>query len=60
MLLNQTKMKITQIKRFGAIAIMLVALAAFTTSCNRGVGCPNNFSIENAVDHCVPVTNINE
>ncbi len=60
MLQNQTKMKITQIKRFGAVAILLVALATFTTSCNRGVGCPNNFSIENTVDPCAPLTVINE
>jgi len=53
-------MRIQDFKKFGAVAILLVALAAFTTSCNRGVGCPNNFDIEQTVDPCNNITAINE
>lgn len=30
-------------------AVILIAFLATLSSCNRGMGCPNNFSIDTAV-----------
>ncbi len=52
-------MKINNIKSFLAVAA-IVAVSATMSSCNRGYGCPNNFSIsEQAVDAAqTVVTNV--
>ena len=45
-------MSVKRIKQICAVAVLLVALASFS-SCNRGYGCPNNFSIEKGVSTAV-------
>ena len=41
-------MKTKFIKKLVPFVILIAFLATFT-SCNRGMGCPNNFSIDTAV-----------
>ncbi len=41
-------MKSNNLKHLVFAAIVLVAMATLA-SCNRGVGCPNNFSVEEPV-----------
>jgi len=36
-------------------AIALLALLTTLSSCNRGLGCPNNFSIGDAVEQVIDV-----
>ena len=40
-------MKFRNLKKFVPAAILLFAMTSLT-SCNRGMGCPNNFSIGDA------------
>lgn len=42
------KMKSVKLKKFLPVAIFLLALVSMT-SCNRGVGCPSDFSISKNV-----------
>ena len=47
-------MKIRAFKKVIPFAIFLATLASLS-SCNRGVGCPNNFSIGETLTQCVEV-----
>ncbi|MCH2081174.1 MAG: hypothetical protein MK226_02230 [Saprospiraceae bacterium] len=38
-------MKIKNLKQIAVVAAFLLTAASFT-SCNRGYGCPSNFSVE--------------
>lgn len=40
-------MKRKNLRNFAAIAL-LVAVAGLSSSCNRGYGCPTNFSVNDA------------
>ena len=40
-------MKIKNLKQIAVVAAFLLTAASFT-SCNRGYGCPSNFSVEKA------------
>jgi len=40
-------MKIKNLKQIAVVAAFLLTAASFT-SCNRGYGCPSNFSVEQA------------
>ncbi len=42
-------MKVSSLK-FILIAVGLIACVAMTTSCNRGYGCPSDFSVEASID----------
>ena len=44
-------MKSTNLKHLVFAALVLIGLATLASSCNRGVGCPNNFSIEEPVEN---------
>ncbi|MEL6637201.1 MAG: hypothetical protein AAFW73_14120 [Bacteroidota bacterium] len=46
-------MKSNNLKHLVFAAVLLVALATLA-SCNRGVGCPNNFSIEEPIAPAQP------
>lgn len=41
-------MKIRTFRKLVPIALLLFAVATFS-SCNRGMGCPNNFSLDTVV-----------
>ncbi|MEM9921377.1 MAG: hypothetical protein AAF990_24970 [Bacteroidota bacterium] len=41
-------MKIRKVRKLVPIALFLFALATLS-SCNRGMGCPNNFSLSSVV-----------
>jgi len=43
-----------RLQQIGSVALFLFAMAIFTTSCNRGVGCPNNFSLDQDVPTAQP------
>ena len=49
------KMKSVKIKNFLPVAVCLFALLTMT-SCNRGVGCPSDFSISKTVVKAAKVT----
>lgn len=46
-ILKTTEMKVKSVKTL-LFAIVLLASASSLTSCNRGYGCPNNFSLNEA------------
>jgi hypothetical protein len=39
-------MKIEGVKKFFVVIIILGGLMATMSSCNRGIGCPSDFSLE--------------
>jgi hypothetical protein len=41
-------MKSKRFKQFLYVAVLLISVSAFS-SCNRGYGCPNNFSMNETV-----------
>ncbi|MEN0006233.1 MAG: hypothetical protein AAF798_18930 [Bacteroidota bacterium] len=41
-------MKSKRFKKYLYVALLLVSASAFS-SCNRGYGCPNNFSVNDTV-----------
>ena len=47
-------MKSKNLKSLVFAALFLIGLATLASSCNRGVGCPNNFSIEQPQDQVNP------
>lgn len=49
------KMKSVKLKNFLPVAICLFALISMT-SCNRGVGCPSDFSISKTIVKAAKVT----
>ena len=46
-------MKVSSLK-LGLIAVGLIACVSMTSSCNKGYGCPSDFSVEAATE--VPAT----
>lgn len=55
MYINNKIMKTSSFRRFLPVAVALVALLS-VSSCNRGVGCPSNFSLQEVVTTVVDWT----
>ena len=51
-------MKKTSAKSKFAFLALLIVLAMASSSCNRGIGCPNNFSVDDFTKVVKPVVEL--